>query len=142
MSNNYNEAKRRVSEKRKFYKHLSTFWTVGVFFFVINAITSFGHWWFYWPMLGWGIGLASHYFKVFGLPGTDGYSAQWEEEEIQREMKRLESTEQPTRRSTQEYKNSRPVREPDYEELELRDLDKLPRQKQYDLKKWNDSDLV
>ena len=28
----------------------------------INLLSSPGHWWFYWPMLGWGIGLAAHDF--------------------------------------------------------------------------------
>ena len=144
MSNYYHEAKKRVEEKRKFYRHLSTYWTFGVFFFVMNAITDFGDWWFYWPMLGWGIGLASHYFKVFGLPGTDGYSAQWEEQEIQREIHRLETAQAARNRRAQSHQTAKPAREAEYEELELKELQKerLPKHQELSEKKWNDSDLV
>lgn len=140
MSDNYNEARKKVKEKKGFYKHLSTYMTMGLFFFALNMVTNPWNWWFYWPMMGWGIGLASHYFKVFGFPGTEGYSASWEEKEIEREMRRME-TERGSRRGHSQRTIAPAVRrEEDYEELELRDLEETRRKDPE--KKWNDSDLV
>jgi hypothetical protein len=86
----YRLARSRVVEKKKFYNHLTTYLVMGAFFFVLNAVTSFGTWWFYWPMLGWGIGVAMQYFKVFGFPGSGLGSAEWEEREMQKQMNRLD----------------------------------------------------
>jgi hypothetical protein len=51
------------------------------------------------PMvLMWGIGLVFHYTRVFGLPGTDVLSSEWEEREIEKEMERMQDrgfTEEP-----------------------------------------------
>jgi hypothetical protein len=38
--------------------HVTSYVIVNSFLFMTNAITSPHHWWFYWPLLGWGIGLA------------------------------------------------------------------------------------
>jgi len=105
----YEEARERVKKKKDFYGHLTTYVIVGIFFFVLNMLTSPFDWWFYWPMLGWGIGLASHYFSAFGLPGTEALDDEWEEQEIQREIRRLE------------YRNRRPQHASDDEEMELND---------------------
>lgn len=37
-----------------------------LFFFGVNAATSFGNWWFYWPILGWGLGVAMQGVSVYG----------------------------------------------------------------------------
>lgn len=83
------QARRRVKEKKKFYTHLTTYLVMGGFFFTLNVLTSPGNWWFYWPMMGWGIGVAIQYFKVFGFPGSGLGSPEWEERELEKEMKRL-----------------------------------------------------
>lgn len=87
----YEQARRRVKEKKRFYSHLTTYLVMGAFFFLLNFVTSPGHWWFYWPMLGWGIGVAIQYFKVFGLPGSGAGSSDWENREIEKEMRKMES---------------------------------------------------
>jgi hypothetical protein len=33
--------------------------------FVINVLAD-GEWWFYWPLIGWGIGLGVHALAVYG----------------------------------------------------------------------------
>jgi hypothetical protein len=44
-------------------------------------------WWFYWPLIGWGIGLGLHAFGVFGFSGGGGpWGRQWEERKIQEMM--------------------------------------------------------
>lgn len=92
---NYERARKRVKEKKGFYSHFTTYVIMGVFFFTLNILTSPWDWWFYWPMLGWGIGLASHYFNVFGWPGTGAGTQDWEDREIKKEMDRLEKQQEP-----------------------------------------------
>lgn len=78
----YEEAKKRVQEEKGFYTHLFTYMVIIPFLAILNFITSRGHWWFYWPMLGWGLGLVLHGLRVFGgLYGRD-----WEEKRIKKYM--------------------------------------------------------
>lgn len=91
MRTTYEIAQKRVKKKKDFLQHLTSYVTVGAFLFAINAATSFGDWWFYFPLLGWGIGLLIHYFSIFGIPGVVKYTEEWEAEAIQQEMERKES---------------------------------------------------
>lgn len=125
----YSEARKRVQKKKEFYQHLTSYLVMGVFFFVLNALTAFGHWWFYWPMLGWGIGIAFHYLDVFGLPGVGNLSDEWEEKALEEEMKRLQPAPKPE--DSVEDQSDR-------EELELKDLHKEKEKR----RNWNESDLV
>jgi hypothetical protein len=84
----YQRAKQRVEEEKGFYGHLLTYSAVNLGLFLLNLITSPGHWWFYWPMLGWGIGLLIHGLGVFGRNWF--YSDQWEERKIKEYMKKEE----------------------------------------------------
>jgi len=95
MKNNepdlYSEARRRVAEKAKFFKHL-------YFFLIFNALFLFmalrGRSFF--PLIGtlfWGVGVAFHYLKVFGLPGSGVLSKEWEDREIHKEIKRMKGEE-------------------------------------------------
>ena len=92
---NYRRARKRVEEKKKFYKHLSTYVIMSGFFFVLNMVTSPGAWWWYWPVLGWGIGIANQYFRVFGWPGSGIGSTEWEDQEMEKEMRRMEERQRP-----------------------------------------------
>ncbi len=92
---NYRRAVRRVREKKKFYRHATTYVIMSGFFFMLNMVTSPGEWWFFWPMLGWGIGIANHYFKVFGWPGSGVGSTAWEDAEVEKEMRRIEQHQRP-----------------------------------------------
>src|SRR3712207_6890238 len=68
----YERARARVQAIKGFYIHASVFVVVNLGLFVINALTSGlagGVWWFYWPLLGWGIGLGAHALGVFGFGG-------------------------------------------------------------------------
>ena len=72
-------------------------------------------------MLGWGIGIVSHYFSVFGVPGIGKFDEEWEDREITRELNKNRS----------DYRNDH-----DEEELELRPLEKRRNSR------WDDEDLV
>lgn len=65
----YRRAEKRADEKIGFYKHLYSFIGANLVLFVLNAITSWGEWWFYWITLFWGIGLVIHFLKTFVLIG-------------------------------------------------------------------------
>ena len=72
----YRLAKRRVRVLKGFYIHLATYIAVMVLLWLIDFLTG-GGWWFYWPLLGWGIGIVAHAFTVFGIGGF--LSSDWEE---------------------------------------------------------------
>lgn len=119
----YEKARKRVKAKKEFYQHLTSYVVMSIFFFLLNAVTSFGAWWFYWPILGWGIGIVFHYFDVFGFPGAGNMTPDWEEKAIQQEMERMRLRREP---------------EDAPEEMELRELQKEPRER----KNWDESELV
>jgi 2TM domain len=77
----YNRAKRRVAQIKGFYIHATVYVLVNAVLIGINLWTEPGQIWFFWPLLGWGIGLAAHGFSVYGLGGFLG--AEWEERKIQ-----------------------------------------------------------
>lgn len=76
-------AVQRIKGRREFYQHLATYLVVNVFLVVIWAMTGReGGFWPAWVILGWGIGVVAHAWKVFA--GDRPIS----EEDIQREMQR------------------------------------------------------
>ncbi len=85
----YKRARKRVKAKKGFYGHLSSYVSTGIFFFAMNMLTDPGEIWWYIPMLAWGIGLGIHYMTVFGLPGTDILSKEWEDREMDKELRRV-----------------------------------------------------
>lgn len=72
----YEKAQKRVKEIKSFYGNLFSYVIVITFLIILNLITSPKHLWFYWPMLGWGIGIAAHAISVFSIGRT------WEERKI------------------------------------------------------------
>ena len=109
----YRSAKKRLSKKREFYRHLRTYLAFSIFFFVLNALTDFGDWWFYWPVLGWGLAVLIQGLSVVGP------FARWEEDQMDREIRRLGSSQG----------------EDETEQLELRQLSGSE-------KDWKEEDLV
>ncbi|MFD2192670.1 2TM domain-containing protein [Oceanobacillus bengalensis] len=81
----YLKAKKKVENLKAFYIHLIVYVLVNTMFVVINVLTYkyAEHWWFFYPLMGWGIGLISHGLSVssFGL-----FGANWEEKKIQEYM--------------------------------------------------------
>lgn len=58
-ANRYERARKRVREIRGFYSHLAIYLIVNAGLLAINLLTSPFSLWFYWPMLGWGLGVAA-----------------------------------------------------------------------------------
>jgi hypothetical protein len=82
------KAKKKVKDKKDFYQHLMSYAIVNTFLFALNLITSPGYLWFVFPLMGWGVGLAFHYVGVFGIPGFDILSKEWEERELEKELRK------------------------------------------------------
>lgn len=127
MNDDYNIARQKVNRKKRFYSHLSAYITMGIFFFILNVLTSYGDWWFYFPMLSWGIGLLIHYFTIFGIPGVVNYEDGWEERAIQEELQKMNRS-KPTVEAAKTAEQN----------MELKALQKEP---SID-KKWDDSQFV
>ena len=73
----YARAKKRVEELKGFYGNLTAYSIVIPALAFINYTTFWGFQWFWFPLLGWGMGLSFHAFGVFG------YGKTWEERKIQ-----------------------------------------------------------
>lgn len=82
----YRRAKRRVGKLKGFYIHLATYIGVMALLFFIDFMTS-GRWWFYWPLLGWGIGIIAHGFTLLEIEGFFG--SEWEEKKTRDLMKKM-----------------------------------------------------
>ncbi len=119
----YQDARKRVKAKKEFYEHLSTYLVMAAFFFFLNFITAPGSWWFYWPMLGWGIAVLFHYIGVFGVPGIGHLDDDWEKRALKKELERMDSG----------------YNQEDW--LDLEDLEKKKKEKKPQ-KRWDEEDLV
>ena len=84
----YYEAKKRVKEIKGFYGNLTSYIIMSIFFIVINLLTTPKQIWFYWPMLGWGVGVVFHAMKVFNYMPFLGQD--WEEQKIKEFMNKEE----------------------------------------------------
>ena len=115
-------AKKRVEDKKGFYTHLSVYLSVGAFFFAMNMVTWSGKFWFFFPLLPWGIGLFIHFFTTFGIPFMVVLSSDWEEKELAKELRRID------KKTASSFEKN--------DELELKELAK---RKATD---WEDDDLV
>ena len=78
----YRKAKAKVESLKGFYSHLFFFGFINVGIFALNYFTTPGLWWFYWPLLGWSVGLLAHFVAVFVLPSIFG--PKWEERKIKK----------------------------------------------------------
>ena len=65
-----------VRRKANFYRHLWSFIIVIGALIMINIMTP-GPWWFQWPLLGWGIGIAFHFRAAYFPAGAELASEIW-----------------------------------------------------------------
>ena len=82
----YQKAKERVKAIKGLYIHLTVYVVVNLILFSINMIVSPDSLWFFWPLMGWGVGLFFHALSVFGF--GRGFSADWEERRIRELMEK------------------------------------------------------
>jgi hypothetical protein len=77
-------ARERVEELKGFYIHFGVFVVIQLMLVAINLLTTPYSLWVIWPLMGWGVGLASHAVATFGLFGIGGRN--WEERKMQELM--------------------------------------------------------
>ena len=94
----YKSARERVEEIKAFYVHLFIYIIVNVGLILVNVLTSPYSLWFYWPLMGWGIGLVAHAFSVFGIRGMFG--KEWEEKKIKEILEKEKKTVKKTTKTT------------------------------------------
>lgn len=82
----YHKAKKRVEDIKGFFGNLVSYCVVIPFLIFINYKTSWNYQWFWFPMLGWGMGIIFHAFGVFG------YGKAWEERKIKEILEKEQNT--------------------------------------------------
>lgn len=71
----YKLARERAAMLQGFYIHLLVYLVINGGLFVINVLTRGrgGNWWFYWPLLGWGVAVFVHALTTFASVFTDDW---------------------------------------------------------------------
>ena len=59
----------KIFQNRGFLIYFGAYVAVNVLLLAINLLTTPNTLWFYWPLLGWGIGLAGHAYLVHRAAG-------------------------------------------------------------------------
>ena len=82
----YKRAKQRVDDVKGFYVHLFIYIVVNVFLFIMNVLLTPGEWWFYFPLIIWGVfGILFHFLEVFVVENKI-FGKEWEEKKIKEYM--------------------------------------------------------
>jgi 2TM domain len=76
----YEEARRRVAAKKRFYTSLLVYVVINVIFLFVAG------WDWLWVTLFWGIGIVIQAWSVFGQ--SSGWVKGWEERQMQKELAR------------------------------------------------------
>ncbi|WP_353779406.1 histidine kinase [Winogradskyella sp. 3972H.M.0a.05] len=84
----YVRARKHVEEVKEFYYSILSYIVVMPFLIFINWYTSWHFQWFWFPLFGWGIGIAFHAYKVYVNDGVLGRN--WEEKKIEQYMREEE----------------------------------------------------
>src|SRR5690606_26902162 len=83
----YYQARKRVEEIKGFYGNLIAYCIIIPVIIFINYQTSWEeHKWFFYPMLGWGMGVVFHGFGVFG------FGKNWEDRKIKEILEKEQQT--------------------------------------------------
>ena len=83
-NSNYVKAVEKVEKLKEFYQNLVSYCIVIPFLIFINLKTYSKFQWFWFPMIGWGIGLIFHYLEVNNYNLFLGKN--WEERKIKELM--------------------------------------------------------
>ena len=122
------KAQQKVEEKKTFYFVSMIFLMVSIILFVLSTIIGGpAAFWIRFPILVLGLLTAVFYFVIFGFPFSNVLTPQWEEEELEREMYKLQ------RRKKRMLPPPEEISEED--RLELKELERLKR-------KWEDDEYL
>jgi len=84
IDDSYISARNHIKQLKEFYYGIVTYCIVIPLLIYINYKTYSGFYWFWFPMFGWGIGIAIQAFKVYVSDGIFGRN--WEERKIRQYM--------------------------------------------------------
>jgi uncharacterized membrane protein YccC len=80
------DARRYVRRKRILYTIVGIWLALSLMWFTIDLLDDSSSFWFYWPMLGTGIGVAVTAIVLLGIGGLFG--GDWERREMERYLRR------------------------------------------------------
>jgi cobalamin biosynthesis protein CobD/CbiB len=81
----YEEASKKVRDRKRFYGGLATYLIVNAVLIVIWALSGQGYMWFLWPLGIWGVFVLGDYLRVFVFgKGSDQQAIEKEVEKIKR----------------------------------------------------------
>jgi hypothetical protein len=86
MDESVAEARRYVRRKRILYTIVGIWLALSLMWFTIDMLDDSSSLWFYWPMLGTGIGVAITAIVLLGIGGLLG--ADWERRQIDKYLSR------------------------------------------------------
>ncbi len=89
----YKRAEKRVAAKMSWFIHLAVYLGVNTLLTIINLATEPAKLWFYWPLMGWGVGLLFHGLGVFVFP--HGRASALKERLVQKELQREQEGQDP-----------------------------------------------
>jgi len=76
----------KVRKIKGFYIHLIQYVVVIGVLAVINLVTHPSKLWFFWPAMGWGIGIVAHAAATFEV--IPFFGAEWEKKQIEKQLGR------------------------------------------------------
>ena len=83
----YEQASRRVKEKKRFYSGLTTYAVVNAVLVVIWVLSGRGYPWFLWPLGIWGVFVLGDFLRIFVFgKGSDDEAIKKEVEKMKREQ--------------------------------------------------------
>lgn len=78
-------AQKIVNDRLAFFQHFIVYVICVVMFIIINyKITPYQKWWF-WPTMGWGIGIICHFISINKI-----YTTKFQKKMIQREIDKMD----------------------------------------------------
>jgi hypothetical protein len=83
----YEEASRKVKDRKRFYGGLATYLIVNTVLVVIWALSGQGYMWFLWPLGIWGVFVLGDYLRIFVFgKGSDQQAIEKEAAKIRKEQ--------------------------------------------------------
>ena len=76
----------KVRKLRGFYLHLTQYVLVIALLTTINLATNPAKLWFFWPALGWGLGILAHAAATFEF--VPFFGAEWERKQVEKRLGR------------------------------------------------------
>jgi fatty acid desaturase len=81
----YKQASKKVRDKKRFYRDLTTYLIVNAVLVVIWALTGRGYPWFLWPLGIWGAFVLGHFLSIFVFGnGSDQQAIEKEVEKMKK----------------------------------------------------------